>query len=351
MWAEWVAAEIVQPGVTVVLRPVDRGSEATETPADVTTAGRVIVLLSADYAETPQAADFWRDAVDNEVKTGLSIVQIRLDDGPLRSPFSDRPAIDLSALSEDAARSAVHDACDFMGAPDQGDLSSPRRGRPRFPASHPAVWNVPDRNRGFTGRGAVLDQLREHLAAGPTAIIPTAHGETAGTGKTQLAQEYAHRFGPDYEAVWWISAEQRMAAGHGLVELAACIGIDTGLPSLLAALSEGRPFRHWLLVFDHVEAPADLRGLVPQGSGHVLFTSRHRSWPDDVTAVTLDGFTRSESVMFLRRLLPGLDDEAAALLAEELGDLPSALARAATWMRSTDIDARGYLALLTSGQG
>ena len=59
----------------------------------------------------------------------------------------------------------------------------------------PRIWNVPNRNADFTGRGAILEKLHDELAGGrKAAVLARALYGLGGVGKTQVALEYAHRF-------------------------------------------------------------------------------------------------------------------------------------------------------------
>ncbi|WP_239405910.1 hypothetical protein [Frankia sp. Cj3] len=70
----------------------------------------------------------------------------------------------------------------------------------------PAVWNVPPRNRHFTGRDGLFERIDAGLPGGPGGV--TALYGMGGVGKTQLAIEYAWRHADDYQLVWWVDAEQ-----------------------------------------------------------------------------------------------------------------------------------------------
>jgi hypothetical protein len=83
------------------------------------------------------------------------------------------------------------------------------------------------RNRNFSGRDGLLERIHGDLqTACATAVVPTeaVHG-LGGIGKTELATEYAHRFGSDYDITWWIPAEQPTAASGALAELAGELGV------------------------------------------------------------------------------------------------------------------------------
>jgi hypothetical protein len=72
---------------------------------------------------------------------------------------------------------------------------------------------VPPRNRNFTGRAAVLARLRRSPSSKVTVVLPEdplpiALRGLGGVGKTAIAIEYAHRYGSDYDVVWWVPADQ-----------------------------------------------------------------------------------------------------------------------------------------------
>lgn len=357
MWAEWVAGELDDAGLKVHLQAVDYfpGSVGiAELERDVSKANRVIVLLSNDYAKVPHAQNVWKLASQQSMPGVLrSMVPIRLDTVRLPMPFVDRPAIELAVLSEERARLALRETFGLppVSTSPPNDLADEARTRPRFPSAPPPVWKVPPRNATFTGRGVALEALRDRLAATPTVVVPQALFGLGGVGKTQVALEYAHRFAADYDVVWWISAEQPSTARSDLFELAGALGVarenttDT-VRSVLEALRQGRPYRRWLLIYDNADTPEELRDLLPQGTGHVLLTSRNQSWAGQAKAVEVGVFDRTESVTFLRRQVSDLTDEDANLLAESLGDLPLVIEQAAAWLVATGMEVRRYLELL-----
>jgi Tetratricopeptide repeat len=78
----------------------------------------------------------------------------------------------------------------------------------------------------------------------------------------------------------------------------------------------------------------------------VVITSRNPGWEELAIPVEVDVFDRGESIALLRRRAPQLTDEQAGRVAEELGDLPLALAQAGSYLADTGTSVRDYLALL-----
>ena len=150
-------------------------------------------------------------------------------------------------------------------------------GEPRAAGPMQRLWgHVPPRNPGFTGREALMSQVRAALLAGDRMVVQALQG-MGGVGKTQLAVEYVHRFADGYDVVWWISADQAGLIGNQFAELGenlGCVEPGTGLTDAArqATLAELRQRGRWLLVFDNAESPADLAPWLPGGNGHVLIT-------------------------------------------------------------------------------
>jgi tetratricopeptide (TPR) repeat protein len=235
------------------------------------------------------------------------------------------------------------------------------------PGRVPEVWGkVPQRNKNFTGRKELLDQLREGIAGEITAVLPQAspggldaaphalHG-LGGVGKTQVAIEYAHRFRSEYDVVWWISADQPVLVRSSLAGLAPHLGLppatSTGIEdaaaAVLDALRRGEPYARWLLIFDNADQPEDIKEFIPHGSGHVLITSRNHRWEGVVDTVAIDVFSRAESMQFLNRRVPkAISEPDAHELADKLGDLPLALEQAGALQAETGMPVDQYLQLL-----
>ena len=211
------------------------------------------------------------------------------------------------------------------------------------------VWNIPARNPGFTGRNGLLAAVRERLLAGDKAVVQAFQG-MGGVGKTQLAIEYAHRFAADYDLAWWVNSEQAALIGDQFAALGLALGcVQPGASTEVvraAVLAELHSRDRWLLVFDNAEDPVDVRPWLPGGGGHVLITSREHNWAELAASVEVDVLARAESVTILHDRVAGISDADADILADQLGDLPLAIAQAAAFMAETGRPAIQYLDLL-----
>jgi hypothetical protein len=101
----------------------------------------------------------------------------------------------------------------------------------------------------------------------------------------------------------------------------------------------------WLLILDNAPDTAAVAGVLPPaGDGQVIITSQNPHWPGDwvVEVPVLDEDVAAEFVM---ARTGDSDDQAARLLAVELGGLPLALEQAAAYMLAAGRDIGAYLAL------
>ncbi|MEF9523328.1 FxSxx-COOH system tetratricopeptide repeat protein [Streptomyces sp. RB13] len=351
-WAEWAGWQLQQAGHQVEL---DRWHWRTgddfvqKMNLALGKADAVVALFSRHYFEPKRwTREEWSAAV--ALRGRLVPVAIELlNDDDIPALLAGTLRTDVHGLDEAAATSALLEAVhgpvpptgpvDFPGAASADAPTAPDAQRPRLPSSVglPEVWNVLRRNPDFSGRETVMGQLRTGLLSGRQAVVQALHG-MGGIGKTQIALEYAHRFASQYDLVWWVDAEQADQLPVRYTELADRLGVaksDAGSePNARALLQHLRTRHRWLLVLDNAEHPDQIEPWLPEGPGHVLITSRNPDWHGIAHQSDLDVFTRTDSLAYLKGRISGMTTEHADLLAQDLGDLPLALAQASGVLRS-----------------
>ena len=171
-----------------------------------------------------------------------------------------------------------------------------------------------------------------------------------GMGKTSLARAYAQRYQEHYELTWWIRAENPKAVPaefHALLDvLAPQYAEHTHEPVQAVHAVLANRTEPWLLIIDNIAEPEALRGLIPAaGAGDVLVTSRAGTWPNRQMVLPIQPLTQSHAVRLITTLSGDTNQTTAAILAEELGCLPLALAQAGCYVAHSALDLAGYLAL------
>ncbi|MEU4216605.1 FxSxx-COOH system tetratricopeptide repeat protein [Actinoplanes sp. NPDC026623] len=221
------------------------------------------------------------------------------------------------------------------------------------------VGDIPIRNRNFTGRIELLEQLGSKLSKdSATSVLPPTLKGLGGVGKTQLVIEYVHRHLHQYDMIWWIPAEETTTVLAALTQLAQRVDLPIAddqqetARTVLNWLAVGGDDRDWLLVYDNADEPSGLLPLLPSTGGHVIVTTRIEEWSTIGIPIEVDVFRRDESVEMLTgrtrddpNVLPITEAEADEL-AEKLGDLPLALEQAAAWYLATAMPVRDYIDLL-----
>ena len=175
-----------------------------------------------------------------------------------------------------------------------------------------------------------------------------------GSGKTQLAAAVAARCEEEgWPLVAWIHAASRKEIIIDLYEVALRIGIDAPknfplevvVRRLLDQLRSANGSNS-LFVFDNVENPDDLRDLIPEGTGvrTLITTTRYLDWySPGWLRLTVGAFDREQSISLLCERTGDTHREAAARIADALGDVPLAITQAAATAKQGGYSLSDYL--------
>jgi hypothetical protein len=365
-WAEWIAWELEEAGHRVLVQAWDfvPGSNWIQgMQAGVAGAARTIALLSDVYLDSIYGNAEWQAAwAADPAGQDSKLLVVRLADCERRGLLAGVVSIDLFGVPEAKAKARLRDMVDRAVTGRAKPSEAPRfpphaRAIVReahFPGRLPRIWNVAARHPRFVGRQAALAQVAASLAARSTVTVHSLRG-MGGVGKTQLANEFAYAHAANYDLVWWISAEQPALIADQFVRLAKRLGVDAdGDPETLRmvvfeALSEAPG---WLLIFDNADAVDAVRAWTPSVpmpagvAGHVLVTTRRAGFADLGPVHDLDVVDQAEAIQLMRGRMPGLPEQVAGEIAQELGRLPLALEQAAAYLDKTGMPTRDYLRLL-----
>ena len=221
------------------------------------------------------------------------------------------------------------------------------------------------RNATFVGREADLEKLAQDLTPGPSptgrggnVVITQAITGMGGIGKTQLAVEFAYRYGHTFKGVHWLDLRDPSQFETEIAKNGEKMFIQPWpdeLPSQTAlTLNTWKSNGLRLLILDNFEE-VGLANEVLANFQHpnlrVLLTSRRRDWPASLglQSLELEVFSPEESLKFLHELLEERKDNQDNLkrLTEHLGHLPLALELAGRYLcKHSHLEIPSYLAQL-----
>lgn len=227
------------------------------------------------------------------------------------------------------------------------------------------IWHIPyQRNELFTGRKDTLALIHRLLQADGAESIahPVGISGLGGIGKTQLVLEYAYLHQKDYEAAFWIRADTEtnliddMAALVDVLELPEQQEHDY-IKRIDAVLGWMRLHSAWLLIYDNADSLTTVQPFLPQGTGHILLTTRAYALEGLAQRLDLDKMEPETGALFLLRRVQILDVsmplaransayvKSATAIAQELDGLPLALDQAGAFMLEAPCSLTEYLAL------
>ncbi|KAI0120070.1 P-loop containing nucleoside triphosphate hydrolase protein [Nemania sp. FL0031] len=210
----------------------------------------------------------------------------------------------------------------------------------------------------FFGRQDILDLIdknllpenRRNVNFGEDSLRSFALCGMGGIGKTQIAVEYAYSRRPEFDAIFFITADGKAVLSEEFAQIAQQLGLeDESEANDLTVSMEivkgwlSNPVRSydappsatnevsWLLIFDNVDNMDVLAEFWPTtGLGAVLITSRDSLAKNQIytanNGIDLPPFPAPDAVKFLNTLTKRAphptQDKDAAEVAEKLGGLP-----------------------------
>jgi tetratricopeptide (TPR) repeat protein len=319
-WADWVRTQLEEAGARVDTLPPE--------PRRSSSGPLYVALIEPDAPQRSILQDRVAEfrAAARDAGRDVDIVRMRTS-----REYETPPAADSVILAGGGEQQARIRLLAHFGLVDQRQPAS--RNRVRFPTLEPPTVELPPRNPHFVGRDKETELIRDTLGnSAPTSSTIELAGPT-GIGKSELALEYAYRFGFDYDIVWWLPAHDSQSILESIRKLADRIHAPTSNPALETLdVLVADTNRTWLMIYDNVDDPAVLEGLLPEGgNGHVLITT---SVMDGARAptITLTELGLDDSARLLTGTVTTLAAADARAVAEEVHHLPLALDLAAAWV-------------------
>jgi len=228
-------------------------------------------------------------------------------------------------------------------------------GIPTAPGGLPPGSYIPfPRNALFTGREADLEKLKALCEPnGSNIVISQAVIGMGGIGKTQLAVEFAYRYGHHFKGVHWLDLRDPVGLETEIAKNGEKMFLQPWpdeLPAQVATtLNTWQTDGPRLIILDNFEEVGLANDVLAQFQHHnlrILLTSRRSDWPSNLglQSVGLKVFTKPESLKFLKELLEGRKDSTEELenLAEHLGHLPLALELAGRYLQGKRLTILAY---------
>jgi tetratricopeptide (TPR) repeat protein len=335
----------------------------------------ILLFITPDYLNSDWCYDVQMPQALKKHDAGEArVIPLYLRSIPLYDPLpftrlqrlpkdSDQAVNELKDKNKDRALAEMvadikHAIEDFTAKPRRQNSPSPT---PLTPSSR--LWHIPyKRNPFFTGRDALVQVLHAAFASRQEHSITTlALSGLGGSGKTQIALEYAYRYRDDYHAIFWLQGQSTEALRADFIGLAKLLNLpehqDTDPENTIAALK--RYLSHtarWLIIIDHLESFAALADLFPSlGQGDILVTTRRHAAGESAIMHKVEMLTPAEGTLFLLRrigklgqhasveTLPATMVEAANTISQLVSGLPLALDQAGAYIEQTASNLATYV--------
>ena len=206
----------------------------------------------------------------------------------------------------------------------------------------PVADDLPAAATCFVGREAALNELKANFT--PSGLVVLAIQGIAGSGKSQLAAEYAHQNSEEetpYRLIRWLKADTEENLKNAYFGLGDALGLerkafkDSEEAFKNAINRQLLRYERILLIYDNVESLDYIEKYKPSAGGnttvHILMSSRHRFI--EFPSIEVKEFNDTDIETYLKKKLNRPVNQAEAkALGKELGYLPLAIVQAAAYM-------------------
>ncbi|KAL7940621.1 P-loop containing nucleoside triphosphate hydrolase protein [Trichoderma barbatum] len=228
------------------------------------------------------------------------------------------------------------------------------------------------RNEDLVHRRDLIDEINKLLPQTPGFYSAALWG-LGGSGKTQIALDYAYRRSNDNKCcVFWVHADSEVTFTTDYKIIGKKLRVDERLDGsdlLDAVRSSIEAQSRWVIILDNADnlelfgvgcvegANESLSRYIPRGSqGTILWTSRDAHIRGTLVGPSRDikvpPMTRDEATTLLAAASgdkSAVEDAGIDRLLEELQRLPLAVSQAGAYIRRTSMTIREYLDLLMQG--
>jgi len=221
----------------------------------------------------------------------------------------------------------------------------------KFHFPNPPVNNLPNiHSSHFTGRDDELADIKKCFEDGRQYVSLSG---ISGSGKTQLALEYALCEFDSYDYIWWLNCttEESILASYAEIAQKLKLGNKDSDPQCLMREVQSwcQANGFWLMILDNIQYgkvnhPYDLKCFLPPitKTGHVLFTALNDAPYGDEEIIHVSLFDADRGSAFVReRLNLAEDSQGVEKLVTRLGGLPLALEEACAYISANSGETLG----------